>query len=106
MASGDSADKNRETASVKEQLKQKAGSLRAIHTIGRMLMHKKAVQAECGKSESCTNKRQDADIQKQCSADNKANPSAVLNPVAMENNNNENRSPTEPINKVIITFQS
>ena len=33
--------KDRETASAKEQFKQKVGSLRAMHTMGRMLMHKK-----------------------------------------------------------------
>ena len=34
----------------------------------------KAVQAEGGKSESCTNKRQDADVQKQCNAGNTLKP--------------------------------
>ena len=50
----------------------------------------KAVQAEGGNPESYTNKIQDADIQNQCSVDNTAKPSVILNPMVMGNNNSEN----------------
>ena len=40
LAPGNHTDKRQRTASVKEQFKQKVGSLRVMHTIGRMLMCK------------------------------------------------------------------
>ena len=50
----------------------------------------RSVQKEGGNAESCTNKRQDPDVQKQCNADNTAKPSVITNPMFMGNNTNEN----------------
>ena len=51
-------------------------------------------------------RRQNADVQKQCNADNTARPSFTLNPMVMGNNTNENSSHSEPINKDNKSFIS
>ena len=53
---------------------------------------KKAVQTESRETESCKNKMQDANVQKQCNANNIAKPSVDTNPMVMGNNNNSNKS--------------
>ena len=58
----------------------------------------KAVQTEGSKPESCTNKRQDADAQKQCSEDNMSEWSFTPNPIVMGTNNNDISFFTEPMN--------
>ena len=62
-------------------------------------MHKKQYRQKVAKSESCTNKRQDADAQEQFNADNIAKPSVILNQMVMGNINNENSFPSGQINK-------
>ena len=49
----------------------------------------KSVKAEGGKSESCTNKRQGADVQKQCEEDNMPEQSVIPNQKVKGINNNE-----------------
>ena len=49
--------------------------------------------------ESCTNKRQDAETQKQHNTDKTAKPSVITNPIVMDNNNSEKSFILEPINK-------
>ena len=55
-------------------------------------------------SESCTNKRQDAETQNWPNVVNTAELSVITNPTAMGNNNNENSFLSESINKDIKVF--
>ena len=65
----------------------------------RNYQHERAVETDGSEPNSCTNKKQDVDIQKQCNTDNTAEPSVNPNPMAMVNNKYENNSLlSEPIN--------
>ena len=91
---------------MKEQFVQKWGGLRAMHTTGKMLMHKKTVQAEGGMPESCRNKRQDAETQSQHNADNTTEQGVITSPMVMGDNNNENSFYSESTNNDTNSFFS
>ena len=63
-----------------------------MQTKGSGTANMKSSSKKGGKLESCTTKRQDADIQKQYIADNAARPGVVPSPMVIGNNNNKNKS--------------
>ena len=81
--------KGRETANMKEQLKQKVGSVKDMCAIGRMLRHQKCKAADI--DENCTNRRQHVDAQKQHIADNVDKQNVVPNPIVRGNINRKSK---------------
>ena len=66
----------------------------------------RVVHIQVGMSESCTNRRQDAETQSQHNADNTTEPSVFTNPMVIGNNNTENSFPSESTKILIVSFQS
>ena len=72
----------------------------------RNCQYKGAVQTEGGIPESCTNKRQDAERQNQCNADNTAKPSFITNPMVTGKNKNEKSFLSDSTKILSVSFQS
>ena len=82
-----------ETASVKEQFKQRVGSLKSYADN----MHKK--QSKQKATYPRANKRLEADTHSQHNANNTTKPSVITNPMVTGNKNNKNSLLSESTNK-------